>query len=229
MNFMIIIPLPLQECLSVAVNAMSSDVVWQSYFSDFISQKLHIVHDGPGPHELQMSTEILMTYFKSAMEDKTVLSRLVHLHIRVKVYELDLCKFSSVLRTLDTITETAIAAEAPSSPTSPDSSAFLAHSFLKSVEKSKKLTGTAHDFTSFILNSLFNAMLGGLATFKNESSLDSLKLWYKAYHDVVSQSYGFYPFTADGLNAVGLAILPAGFHESCEGTAHHFAFSPQSG
>ena len=199
---MIIIPLPLQESLSVAVNAMSSDVVWQSYFSDFISQKLHIVHDGPGPHELQMSTEILMTYFKSAMEDKTVLSRLVHLHIRVKIYELDLCKFSSVLRTLNTITETAIAAEPPFSPTSPDSSANLAHSFLKSVEKSKKLIGTAHDFTSFILNSLFNAMLGGLATFKNESSLDSLKLWYKAYHDVVSQSYGFYPFTADCLNAL---------------------------
>ena len=183
--------LPLQECLSVAVNAMSSDEVWQSYFRDFVNQKLHIVCDRAGPDELQMSTEVLTTYFRSAMEDKSVLSRLVHLHVRVKVYELDLCKISSTLRTLNTITETALAAELPSSPTSPDSSTYLARSFLESVQKSGNVTGTAHDFASFIINSLFNAMLGGLATVTNASSLDNLKLWYKAYRDVVSYSCEF--------------------------------------
>ena len=144
------------------------------------------MYDRAGPDELQMSTEVLTTYFRSAMEDKSVLFRLVHLHVRVKVYELDLCKLSSMLRTLNTITETALAAELPSSPTSPYSSAYLARSFLESVQKSGNVTGTAHDFTSFIINSLFNAMLGGLATVANASSLDNLKLWYKAYHDVVS-------------------------------------------
>ena len=199
-----------RECLSVAVSAMSCcDVVWQSYFSDFINQKLHIVHDGSGPDELQMSTEVLMTYFKSTMENRTALSRLVHLHIKVKVYELDLCKLSSMLRTLNAITETALASELPSSsPTSPDSSAFLARSFLKSVQESGNVTGTAHDFTSFIINSLVNAMIGGLATVTGASSLDALKLWYKAYHDVVSYSSRF---CQEGLDTILINFLACRF------------------
>jgi len=181
------------------------DVVWQSYFSDFINQKLHIVSDGYGPDELQMSTEVLMTYFKSTMENRTALSRLVHLHIKVKVYELDLCKLSSMLRTLNAITETALASELPSSsPKSPDSSAYLARSFLKSVQESGNVTGTAHDFTSFIINSLFNAMIGGLATATSASSLDALKLWYKAYHDAVSYSCGF---CQEGLDTISTNLL----------------------
>ena len=155
-----------------------------------------------------MSTEVLMTYFKNTMENKTDLSRLVHLHIKVKVYELDLCKLSSMLRTLNAITQTALAAELPSSPTSPNSSAYLAHSFLKSVQESGNVTGTAHDFTSFIINSLFNAMIGGLATVTGASSLDALKLWYKAYHDVVSYSCGF---CQEGLDTILTNFLAGRF------------------
>jgi len=49
-----------------------------------------------------------MTYFRNTMENKTDLSRLVHLHTKVKVYELDLCKLSFMLQTLNAITQTVL-------------------------------------------------------------------------------------------------------------------------
>ena len=166
---------------------MANEKVWQRYFSDFIHQKLHI----DSQPDLQLSTGVLKAYFDKGMSLSAfpTLTRFVRLHVAGNLYDVNFAKLSSVLRTLDNITETATSTEIPqSSAFSPTTTMAHAESFVMSVMKTGDVIGTPEDFSSYIIHALFNAMLGGVPGVvdgDSSGSMDSLNQWYKAYHDVV--------------------------------------------
>ena len=160
---------------------MTNADVWERYLSDFIHEKLHIARESTHM-DLHMSTEVLKAYFSKTMHETTPLKRFVHLHISVCVYELDFAKLSTILRTLNDITEVALNAE---TPLSPDRTLTLAQKFLDSVKKTGKVVGTAEDFISFIVSALFSAMCGCISTSRDVEMKKKLQQWYKTYHYVV--------------------------------------------
>ena len=168
-----------KESLSPAIKAMANTEVWERYFTDFIHEKLHIPRQSTRA-DIHMSTEVLKAYFGKVLSLKDPLKRFVHLHITVNVFELDFTKLSTILRTLNEITEIALVAE---TPLSPDSTLTLAGRFVDCVKKTGQVMGTAEDLTSFVVNALFNAMCGTIA---GENINDKLNQWYRVYHWVVS-------------------------------------------
>ena len=166
-----------KESLSPAIKAMANNEVWERYFTDFIHEKLHIPRESTRA-DIHMSTEVLKAYFGKVLSMKDPLKRFAHLHITVNVFELDFAKLSTILRTLNEITEIALIAETPFSP----DTLTLAGTFVDSVKKTRQVIGTAEDFTSFVVNSLFNAMCGTIA---GENINDKLNQWYRVYHWVV--------------------------------------------
>ena len=174
-----------KSILSVGVDALLSvDCLWNKYLEDFTHQKLHLEYGSSG-----ISDKVLSAAF-GKLENRSPVQRLAILHVYVHVHKLNLAKVVSILRPLDQVedavlTLTSMAVNPPSST----------QSLLDDVEDGSDLLGCSEALSSFIMNTLFNAIAGISMTYFAQGEreleggeIEQVKLWFKAYKDVVSAS-----------------------------------------
>ncbi len=66
------------------------EIIWSSYFEDFAHYKLHL--------ELNPQTNRILEVYIGSIDEMDSLTRLVSLHVRLEVGQLDLGKLSRILR-----------------------------------------------------------------------------------------------------------------------------------
>jgi len=84
-----------ENCVGVAVEAMKADdTLWIHYFDDFARQKLHLFNE-----ITPLTRQILQVYIGiNALDCNDTLSKVVSLHVRLHVHQLDISKVVRVLR-----------------------------------------------------------------------------------------------------------------------------------
>lgn len=154
-----------ESCLEIVAKAMQSDdSLWTHYCEDFIWYKLHLF-----PEKTLFIQDILHLYIGSDVLDCTnALSKLVSLHVRFHVHQLDIVKVMKVLKPISKL-------ESMSSPLMPNPIVGLKSvvSPVDTVDK-KRLP----NISSFIVTMLFEA-------FSEAASKDELTQWHRSYFSVV--------------------------------------------
>lgn len=155
--------------------------IWEYYFSDFISSMLHLESsDG-------ISQRILRAFFMGLKQEKSILERLVQLHVYMDVYHLELAKMATVLRPLDRIQNVVKASPNALSPIIASPTKEL----VDVVQQTRHPLGTPEHLSAFVVSHLFNALVG--AAYGQAKSPSSQELvsnpgkmleWYKAYRYV---------------------------------------------
>lgn len=169
----------------VALQALlRHESLWQKYLEDFTHHKLHLDLDNPG-----ISHKIMLAAF-GKLEEQDQFTRLAVLHAYMHVHKLNLARVASILRPLDKIEVTASILLSLSDKLPPP-----AESFLHDVEDSGDFLGRPEALSIFIIDTLFSAISGVAMKYSNEMEksaadtpdiiVDHLKLWFKAYRDVV--------------------------------------------
>ncbi len=149
--------------------------LWQHYFADFTLRKLHLESGVEGKSGI--TEQILVSYFGQLHQQETV-TRVVILHVYIRVYQLDLARMATVLRPLNKIQDVArkvpeLLSPLPSSPT---------RQFISAVKQTQHPLGTPEDLSAFIVNTLFHALVG--SSYSRDSLaaiMEKLGVWYKAY------------------------------------------------
>lgn len=152
--------------------------IWKYYFSDFISSMLHLEStDGISQH-------ILRAFFVELEQEKRILERLVQLHVYMDVYHFELAEMATILRPLDHIQHVENASFNAFSPNKISPSEEL----LDVVQQTKQPLGTAEHLSAFVVNHLFNALMGAVyGTAKSPNSQcnpEKMLEWCKAYRYV---------------------------------------------
>ena len=133
-----------EKIVEVAVEAMEvDDTLWIHYFDDFARDKLHLPND-----IAPLTRQILQVYIGvNALDCKDMLSKLVSLHVRLHVHQLDIAKVVRVLRPM-------LELEREGSSLKPDPTATLT---LESVVSPKHTAGQKRlpNISSFIVIMLF--------------------------------------------------------------------------
>ena len=130
-----------KSCAEVAVEAMKADdTLWNHYVDDFTQHKLHLLNEGN-----PLTRQILQVYIGIDCND--TLSKVVSLHVRLHVHQLDISKVVRVLRPVSEL----------ESSLKPDPTATSA--FQESVMSPKHIAGQKQlpNILSFIVNMLFGA------------------------------------------------------------------------
>ena len=135
-----------ENCVGVAVEAMKADdTLWIHYFDDFARQKLHLFNE-----ITPLTRQILQVYIGiNAPDCNDTLSKVVSLHVRAHVHQLDISKVVRVLRPVSEL-------EIRSSSFKADPAATLT---LESVVSPKHIAGQKRlpNISSFIVSMLFKA------------------------------------------------------------------------
>ena len=150
--------------------------LWTSYFNNFIVSKLHLTSS-----ESIIEKQIVQEVFGN-LTTLDVIDRIVYLHAYVAVYQLDLAKVATTLRSLAQIEKikpvsSNILSPPPLSPT-------------KQLMYSIRQSGSAlsiQQLSSFVISALFNALLGCMyGGLPQAGALEQLKKWYRAYLDITT-------------------------------------------
>ena len=155
--------------------------IWEYYFSDFISSMLHLeTSDG-------ISQRILRAFFMELKQEKSILERLVQLHVYMDVYHLELAKMATVLRPLDRIQNVVKASPNALSPIIASPTKEL----VNVVQQTRHPLGTPEHLSAFVVSHLFNALVGAAYSQAKSpspqelaSNPEKLLEWYKAYRYV---------------------------------------------
>ena len=152
--------------------------LWDFYFSDFIARTLHL------ERQESISQKILRAFFIQLYQEKTVLDRVVQLHVYMNVYHLELAKMATVLRPLDKIQSASKLCPNALSPLVVSPTREL----VDVVRKTQHPLGSPEHLSAFVVGHLFNALVG--AAFGQRSSPTSqalvsnpvqMLMWYRAY------------------------------------------------
>ena len=164
-----------ESFLTYSLKAMEENPEkWEYYFSDFISSMLHLESsDG-------ISQRIIRTFFVGLKQKKSILEKVVKLHVYMDVYQLELAKMAGVLRSLDRIQNVV---------TSPNALSPIVASPTKElvdvVQQTRHPLGTPEHLCAFVVNHLFSALVHGQAQSPSSqervSNPEKLLEWYKAY------------------------------------------------
>ena len=152
--------------------------LWDHYFGDFIARTLHL-ESTEG-----ISQRILRAFFVQLYEEKTILERVVQLHVYMDVYHLELAKMATVLRPLDQIQHV--------SKLTPNALSPIVMSPTKQlvdvVHKTRHPLGSPEHLSAFVVGHLFNALVGAaFGQCKSPTSRElvsnpaKMKMWYRAY------------------------------------------------
>ena len=156
-----------ESCVEVVAEAMQrDDSLWTHYCEDFIWYKLHL-----SPEKTLFGQDILPLYIGSDVLDCTdALSKLVSLHVRLHVYQLDIAKVIKVLKPISKL-------ESISSPLMSNPTTIFA---LKSVVSPEHTMAEKRlpNISSFIVTMLFEA-------FSEAASKDELTQWRRSYLNIV--------------------------------------------
>ena len=161
------------EKIEVAVEAMKvDDTLWVRYFDDFARDKLHL------PNEITpLTRQILQVYIGiNALESNDTLSKVVSLHVRLHVHQLDISKVVRVLKPVS---------ELESLSLKPDPTATLA---FESLVSPKHIAGQKRlpNISSFIVTKLFETFCE--AALKSTCTV-KLTQCCKSYLDMVSSLF----------------------------------------
>ena len=156
--------------------------LWDYYFSDFIAHTLHLDStDG-------ISQRIMRAFFAQLDQERTVLERVVQLHVYMDVYHLELAKMATVLRPLDHIQHVAMSSSNTLSPfvTSPTIQ------LVDVVQKVEHPLGTPQHISAFVIGHLFNALVcAAFGQVKAPNSQEfvnnrgEMMMWYKEYRYMI--------------------------------------------
>ena len=145
------------------------DKIWNRYFDDFAHDKLHLK-----PEVSPLTKQILRAYI-GPVTGSDALVRLVSLHVRLHVYQMDLPKVTTILK--------------PISKMQPEMNPVATGSLANLLS----VASSMHDFKSFVRipQTLVSLIVETLFTFAShmstaESESESLKSWYQSYSDIVS-------------------------------------------
>jgi len=132
-----------ESCVEVAVEAMKADrTLWKHYFEDFARHKLNLNEATP------LTCQILQVYIGiNAPDCNDTLSKVVSLHVRLHVHQLDISKVVRVLRPVSELESRSLSLKA-------DPTATLT---LESVVSPKHTAGQMRlpNISSFIISMLF--------------------------------------------------------------------------
>lgn len=147
--------------------------LWTRYFSDFTQHKLYLDSRGGG-----ISQKLLHAFF-GQMHSLEPLSRLVSLHVYLRVYQLDLAKMAAVLRPLDRVQE--LGRSSPHVLT-PEIHTSPSQHLLSSVQQTHHPLGSSEQLSAFVISTLFTAIVGTAYSDKSvQERLERMGTWYKAY------------------------------------------------
>ncbi len=152
-----------KACLEVAVASMKNDTaqeIWKRYFEDFAHFKLHLESK-----VLPLTSDILKSYF-GLMDGKDFLARLVSLHVRLEVGQLDLGNLSRILRPISRVQQ-------EMQSLSPDA-LVTSITLMESVLKRPPTLGV------YTVDILFTA----ISSLK-EGDDDTICQWHRSYNDIV--------------------------------------------
>ncbi len=166
------------ECLTPAIRAMSDEKIWERYFSDFVHQQVGLQLD---PSISEMSTKVLKLYFERTipLSQLPPVDRLVQLHIAACVY-IDCTKLSSVLRSLDNITDAVKLSPQYGSDTTSNT-----QSLLRDLRETGQINGP---FAVYVISQLFNSMVGEVISDSGENQEEKscrLRRWYSTCYEAV--------------------------------------------
>ena len=176
-----------KECVVTFVQAVvRNPELWTSYFNNFIFSKLRLTSS-----ESVIEKQIVQEVFGN-LSTLDITERVVYLHAYIAVYQLDLAKVATILRSLAQIEKikpvsSNILSPPPPSPTK---------QFMYSIRQ----TGSAlsiQQLSTFVISALFNALLGCMyGGLPQAGALEQLKQWYRAYLDITTL-----PSLADSISA----------------------------
>ena len=132
-----------ESCVEVAIEAMKADhTLWMHYFDDFARHKLNLNEATP------LTCQILQVYIGiNAPDCNDILSKVVSLHVRFHVHQLDISKVVRVLRPVSELESRSLSLKA-------DPTATIT---LESVVSPKHTEGQRRlpNISSFIVSMLF--------------------------------------------------------------------------
>ena len=162
----------MKGCLEITASAMNEyrDRIWNRYFDDFVHYKLHLT-----PEASLLAIEILKAYI-GPVTGRSALARLVSLHVRLHVYQMDLTKVTAVLKPISRMQQSL-------HPAATGSLADL--SVTSPLHDPKSIARIPQTFVSLIVETLYTFALHMSTT---ESESESLESWYQSYSDIVSTS-----------------------------------------
>ena len=176
-----------KECVVTFVQAVvRNPELWTSYFNNFIFSKLRLTSS-----ESVIEKQIVQEVFGN-LSTLDITERVVYLHAYIAVYQLNLAKVATILRSLAQIEKikpvsSNILSPPPPSPTK---------QFMYSIRQ----TGNAlsiQQLSTFVISALFNALLGCMyGGLPQAGALEQLKQWYRAYLDITTL-----PSLADSISA----------------------------
>ena len=157
-----------KACLEVAVESMDNDTaqeIWKRYFEDFTHFKFHL-----DLKVLPLTIEILKSYIGS-MAGQDSLARLVSLHVRLEVGQLDLGNLSRLLRPISRVQQ-------EMQTLSPTPDAMLAS--ITATVDIRSVIARPPTLGAFIVDTLFTA-ISSLQEVDNEMICQ----WHRSYNDIV--------------------------------------------
>jgi len=164
---------------------LSQDSLWYKYLEDFTHQKLLLEFENSG-----ISDKVRTAAFGD-LEHRSSAQRLAILHVYVQIHKLNLAKVVSILRPLDHVEDAVLTLTSMTVARATNRK----QSLLASVEDGSDLLGCSEALSSFIISTLFNAIAGISMTYfaqgerkLEDKEVEQVKLWFKAYRDVVSLS-----------------------------------------
>ncbi len=162
----------MKGCLEVTASAMSEygDEIWNRYFTDFAHKKLHLQ-----PEMAPLTNDILKAYI-GPVTGSNALARLVSLHVRLHVYQMDLTKVATNLKPISKMQQSLY-------PAATGSLADL--SFASTLHDPQSIVRIPQTFVNLIVEMLYTFVLH-MSTTENKS--ESLTSWYQRYSDIVSAS-----------------------------------------
>ena len=159
----------------------SEDSLWQNYLEDFTHQKLRLEFGSSG-----LSHKVLRASF-GKLEERSAVQRVAVLHVYIHLHKLNLAKIVSILRPLDQIEKAK--AVFPSLTERVGSPSHI----LQEMESDGNLLGCPETLSAFIISTLFSAIAGISMSCTppenpklEETEVQQIMLWFKAYKDVVS-------------------------------------------
>ena len=148
--------------LGIVIQSLDqSNNLWKRYFLDFIQQQ--ICHH-------QTFSEITHKVLQATLGDlehQTVTHRLTVLHVYFHIHKFHLPNIINILRPLDSVFAVALGS-------------------LKAQAPDDDVLERPEALSNFVMDTLFNAVLEIATGNVRDSTRDNLRLWYKAYQDVVS-------------------------------------------
>ena len=161
-----------KECVVTCVQAVvRNPELWTSYFSNFIVSKLHFTSS-----ESIIEKQIVQEVFGN-LTTFDIIERIVNLHAYVAVYQLDLAKVATILRSLAHIAKIKPVPSSVPFPPPPSPTKQFMYSFRQSGSALSMLS-------TYVISSLFNALLG--CCLAQAGALEQLKQWYRAYLDITT-------------------------------------------